>query len=364
MQNKSPRNPVFQKRLVVLQKNIDGALFINISENVGWLSGFKGNDGFLFVTRAKSVFIIDKRYQGQVETEIDSCFSIVYIEKNLSDTLTTLLNDAGFSSLTIEDEGFTVGGFNQFKSLMDGFKFKPLPSIVTKSREQKDYFEIGKIREALRITEEAMAYIVSFVKPGMQEREVATELEYYCSLKGSEGVAFETIVASGLRSTIPHGTASNKIIERDELVLFDFGVTIEGYCSDFTRVIYTGANISADLFNLWKQVKKAHDLGIESIKTGNLIAKSDELVRDYFSKNSVLDNYLHSLGHGVGLKIHEAPSLSYKTEGKFKEGMVVTVEPGLYKAEIGGIRLEDMVLVGKKGCEILTDFPLDIALIG
>lgn len=361
MQNKFS---IYKKRLSKVQKAIAGAFFVNVPENVAWLSGFKGSDGFLFLTKVKAYFITDRRYQGQVETEIDASYTIIYMAKGLSDTLSSLLKKEGLSSLELEDEEFSIGSFNKLTNNMEGFTLNPVSSLVTKKREKKDYFEIGKIKEALRITEEAMAYIASIVKPGMSEREVAAELEYYCGLKGSEGPAFETIVASGARSAIPHGTASAKIINKDELVLFDFGVKIGGYCSDFTRVIYTGDTLPDDLFLLWEQVKMAHDYGIESIRAGNLIHKSDEVVRDYFSAENVIDNYLHSLGHGVGLAIHEAPSVSYKTEGKFENSMVITVEPGLYVANLGGIRLEDMVLVGKKGCEILTDFPLDIAVIG
>jgi len=364
MKYKSNKLSIYQKRLSVAKCKVDGAFFVNVPENVAWLSGFKGSDGYLLLTQVECYFITDRRYQGLVEAEVDASYTVVYIEKRLSDTLVFLLKKEGFSVLSIEDEGFSIGDYNRLVNNLSGFTLTPICSLVTKKREQKDYFEVGKIKEALRITEEAMAYIASFVRPGMSEREVAAELEYYCKLKGSEGPSFETIVASGARSAIPHGTASSKIIKVDELVLLDFGVKIGGYCSDFTRVIYTGATLPTDLFDMWVLVKMAHDYGMESIRAGNVIANSDRIVRDYFAENKVLDEYLHSLGHGVGLKIHESPSVSYKAKGKFENGMVVTVEPGLYRSNLGGIRLEDMVLVGRKGCEVLTDFPLDIAVIG
>ncbi len=356
--------PDYSKRLKKLQQKLSRPLLVSNLANVKYMSGFTGSYGRLLISPEDAFFITDGRYTSQAEKEIPDLYKIILQDQELNIVFKKnglIKKNKGFS---VEADEMTILEKMQIDKKMDGVPCYAVKSPVNDLRMIKDRFEIEHIKKALRITEEAMIYIAGVIKPGMTEKHAAAKLEYYCRLKGAEKSSFDTIVASGFRSAMPHGVASDKIIEKDEIVLFDFGIVLDGYCSDFTRVFYTGKKLPSRIKRMWETVKEAHDIGMSCIKSTVQSSIPDLEVRKFFTKKKVLKYYQHSLGHGLGIDIHEMPRLSYKQPIRLEEGMIVTVEPGLYYPGFAGIRLEDVVVVKKNYAENLTEFPLEIACLG
>jgi Xaa-Pro aminopeptidase len=269
----------------------------------------------------------------------------------------------GALSLALEEETTYVGDLARWRKAFPDAEILTIPSPIAILRRVKEPEEIAAIRSALRLTEEAFAWIAPSVRPGVREAELAAKLEFYARMKGASRAAFDLIVASGPNSAKPHAGATNRRVREGELVQFDIGFICAGYCSDFSRALFCGARPPAAIRRLHALVEEAQRIGRTSICAGQELSRPDLDVRDFFRREGVLKQYLHSLGHGVGLEIHEPPRLSHAAEGALEAGMVVTLEPGLYRAGKYGIRLEDMLLVTASGNEVLTDFPHTLACI-
>lgn len=348
-------------RLERLQQGLSVPLLLVNLPGIHWLTGFTGSFAVVLVFPDRVCFITDRRYAEQSALEVLPGFEILFLEAELPLLLARLLK--GCPEVQVE-ESMTLARHRTLGEGVSGTRFVPVPSPVTALRRFKDRDEVAGIEAALRLTEEVMVYTAGLIRPGMREREVAAAMEHYARIKGAEGASFPTIVASGPRSSLPHGEASDRVIAAGELVLLDFGFIIDGYCSDFTRVLWTGSKVPPRIRRVWSLVAEAQQTGFAALKSGVPAAEPDLLVRDFFRKARVLARYEHSLGHGVGREIHEAPRLSYRSEEVLEAGMVVTVEPGLYYPGKFGIRLEDMALVTATGARRLTDFPLEIACTG
>jgi Xaa-Pro aminopeptidase len=225
--------------------------------------------------------------------------------------------------------------------------------IVETVREVKDQAEVAKIRAAARIADLAFDYITSFIKPGMTEKEIALELDYFMLRNGAERVSFDTIVASGKNSAVPHATPSNKKIEPGDFVKLDFGAVVEGYHSDMTRTVVVGKANDRQK-EIYFAVKEAQEKALSSVKAGLVCEDVDKVARDAVAEKGFGECFVHNLGHGAGLQIHEAPSLGKNCKTVLQPGMVVTVEPGVYVNGFGGVRIEDLVVVTESGCEILS----------
>lgn len=249
-----------------------------------------------------------------------------------------------------------VSTYLKFLEELKDTKFEEKTGVCYDLRRVKDAEEVALIRKAARLTDIGVNAAVEAVKPGIREYEVAAEAEYAMRLKGSSGVAFETIVASGVRSAYPHGLCTDKIIREGEFVTIDLGAMYRGYRCDITRTIVVGkpSRKQQELFNL---VLNAQKLGIKSIHAGIKGRDVDGIVREMMIKAGYGDYFIHGLGHGVGLEIHEPPSLSQASEDTLVEGNVVTVEPGVYLPKFGGVRIEDTVLVLKDRAERFTKAP-------
>jgi Xaa-Pro aminopeptidase len=224
---------------------------------------------------------------------------------------------------------------------------------VTPLRAQKDEAELDATRRASIIADQAFAQVLPYIRPGVTERDISSRLESAMLLLGSEEKSFYTIVASGVRSSMPHGAASSKIIEKGDFITFDFGAVCDGYHSDMTRTIVVG-KASREQRDFYSLVLEAQELGVASIRAGVSCREVDRLVRNFFSSRYVNQYFTHALGHGTGLEVHEAPILAPRATGPLKENMIVTVEPGLYIEGKYGVRIEDSVAVTAAGCEILT----------
>ena len=227
----------------------------------------------------------------------------------------------------------------------------------------KDEKEIATIKKAIEISDVAFNEVLKIIKEGVSEKEIAAYMEYIQRKLGAENRSFNTIIASGYRSALPHGVASDKKIEKDEFITMDFGAYYDGYVSDMTRTIYYGNNITDRHKEIYNTVLEAQLLGIKTIKEGIKSNEVDTVVRNFFKEKGLAEAFGHGLGHGIGLDIHELPYLSAVTQIPLKENMAVTVEPGLYFDGWGGVRIEDDVLVTKNGCEVLNKSSKELIII-
>ncbi|ABP67815.1 peptidase M24 [Caldicellulosiruptor saccharolyticus DSM 8903] len=337
------------------------AVFITKKENVRYLSNFKGDESFLLLTRDKKKYLLtDFRYVEQAKKEASE-FEIIDYKGKLYEAILDILSQNHINSLYFEGYNLTFSTFSDMKEKI-GDRIYPLSFSIDEIRAVKDEEEIELIKRAVEITDKAFEHILKFIKPGVTENEVVAELNHFILKNGAKGFSFEPIVASGKRSSLPHGTATNKKIEYGDVVTIDFGCNFDGYMSDMTRTIFVGKPDDS-MIRIYNIVKEAQQKAEEFIKEGIKCLEVDKIARDYIGSFGYMDKFGHSLGHGVGLEIHELPRLSPKSEAILKENMVVTVEPGIYLKEVGGVRIEDLVVVKKNGCEILTGSTKEIIIL-
>jgi len=358
-----PAHRVRAARLRRLQAILTQPLVIVEQPHLFWLCGFSGTSGAACVTQSGAWFVTDPRYEEQARDEVAPEFRLLCRMDRPERIVAGEKIFAGCPQISMEEETTRIASLKAWGAALSPATVTPLPSPLMPLRRIKEREEIAAVRRALALTEEAMAWIAPAVRPGVTERELAARLEFYCRMKGASGPSFDLIVASGPNSARPHGVAGPRKVAVNEPVLFDIGFFVDGYASDFTRVVFCGTKPPAALLSMHARVLEAQERGKAAIRAGIPAAGPDEVVRAWFKEERVLGLYGHSLGHGVGLEIHEAPRLSWKSEEMLEAGMLVTVEPGLYRAGRYGIRLEDMVLVTVQGCEVLTDFPHDLARI-
>lgn len=346
----------FSGRLANLYEKISAeevdALLVTKVPNVTYFSGFRGDSSALLVGKNFRKLITDGRYTEQAKQETKN-FQIVEHTEGLYKKLVEELK--GCKKIGIEGTVMTVAQRDYLDREIKGVEFKSVE--LDTLRQVKDAAEIDCIKKACEIADKAFEKILDFIKPKVSEIEVAAELEYFMRKFGSERAAFTTIVASGWRGSLPHGIATDKKICAGELVTIDFGAVYNGYCSDITRTIAVG-KISSEHKKIYNAVLSAQIYGLEIIKAGKSGKDIDEAVRKVFEDAGYGKNFVHGLGHGVGLEIHEEPRLSKlsKTEN-ILPNMIVTDEPGLYFENFGGVRIEDTVLVTRGSAEPLTHSP-------
>lgn len=351
----------FSGRLIRLLEKISSeeiyALLVTKSANVAYFSGFRGDSTALFIGKNFRKLITDGRYTAQAQRQAKN-FALVEQTEGLYKKIVAEIKSSGCKKIGVEGLVMTVAEFNYLK--------KELPNVELKSieldtlRQVKDAAEIYQIRKACEIADEAFKKILPVIKPGVREFEVAAELEYFMRRLGSEEMAFTTIVASGWRGSFPHGSASDKKICAGELVTMDFGATFNGYRSDMTRTVAVG-KISDDLRKMYNTVLDAQLYGLEIITAGKSGKDIDAAVRERLTNSGYGDYFVHGLGHGVGIEIHEEPRLSKlsKCESLLPD-MIVTDEPGVYIENLGGVRIEDTVLVTSGRAQALTRSPKNL----
>ncbi len=321
--------------------------------NVTYITGFTGDDSVALVTHDKAIFITDGRYTEQAQKEVKD-FEVIEHKTGIKEVLKEYIKTLEIKKLAFE-ENISYGQYRELKELLE-IELIPQANLVETLRMVKDEEEIENIKKAQNITDRAFEHLLKFIKVGMTEKEVALELEYFMKKQGAEDLSFDTIVASGKRSSLPHGKASEKVIEKGDFVTIDFGCKVGGYCSDMTRTIVMGkaSEKQKEIYNI---VLEAQQKAIDNIRAGITSKEADLLARSVIEEKGYGQYFSHSLGHGVGLEVHEAPSLSFKKEEILKEGAIVTVEPGIYIPDFGGVRIEDMVLLKEDGVINLTKSP-------
>lgn len=332
---------------------IDGVLLMQ-PENLRYFSGFTGGEGALLVTDGTAELWTDSRYTEQAAEQSGQWFTVKNHEGRLYEAVRNSIKAHSRQIIGYEGAFLTHEAYNK---IFDGLEDCSSEGMdVTVLRSVKDEEELENTRQASRIADKAFAEILPLIRPGVTERYLAARLESSMLLQGSEEKSFTTIVASGARSAMPHGTATDKVIEAGDFITFDFGAVYKGYHSDMTRTVVAG-RASQDQKDLYDIVLQAQTMGVQAIKAGLSCHEADGMVRNFFKVLGVEAYFTHSLGHGTGLEIHEQPVLSPRAEGVLQENMIVTVEPGLYIEGKYGVRIEDSVAVTADGCEILTNTP-------
>ncbi len=342
------------------QKGIDAALVAK-KENVTYMSGFNGGDSYLIITMGEAFLITDSRYAQQAAVQAP-LYSVIKYQGSVAAALSDIVKKAGAGSVGFEEGYLTYQAYNEFKAKLGVETFVPMNGAVEELRLVKDREEIEIIKKAVKIADDAFTHILGLIRPGTAEIEIAAELEFYMKRHGAKGPSFETIVASGERGSMPHGVASDKKIQTGEAITMDYGAIYMDYCSDMTRTVFLGTP-DDELRKIYEVVLKAQSQALNGAKEGLTGKEADSIARGII-KDAGYDRFFgHGLGHGVGLEIHEEPRLSVSGLRRLENGMVATVEPGIYIEKLGGVRIEDMIVINGGSPLVLTESSKELIII-
>jgi Xaa-Pro aminopeptidase len=331
------------------------ALLVTHLPNIRYLCGFRGSAGVLLVADGRFTFFTDGRYREQARSEVQD--AKVIVPKGtipLMDAAARALADCRAKVVGVESEHMSVAAEAKLAhSLRPKARIRPTQGFVEEQRVVKEPAEVERIRAAVCLASSLFDQTVAAIRPGVAEQVVAAELEYAARKAGADGMSFETIVAAGLRSALPHGRASTHPIPRRGFVVLDFGVILRDYCSDMTRTVYVGTP-SREVRRMYQAVRSAQEAALEVAQPGRTVGEVDRAARSVLRRAGLAQYFTHSTGHGVGLEIHEPPRIARGQQQVLMPGMVITIEPGAYVPGYGGVRIEDMVVVTTTSCEVLT----------
>jgi len=328
----------------------DALLVLGLT-NIRYLSGFTGSDGALLLTGAGRTLLCDSRYTLQAGGEAGLCAVAEY--KIKADGIASLLAEAGCRRVAYDAEQVTVAFFNTLVAALPAVEFVPLADDLDQLRTVKSAAEIAAVETAAALASGALHTVLPLVKPGISERQLALELEMEMRKAGADDKAFEFIVASGERGALPHGRPTDRLLQSGELVTVDFGACCAGYNSDETVTLAVGKP-DGKLLEIYRVVKEAHDLAIDAVRPGVACSLLDAVARQHIENCGFGEYFGHGLGHGVGLEVHEKPVVSSRSRQQLQEGMIITVEPGIYIPGVGGVRIEDLLVVTADGCRMLS----------
>ena len=350
----------FTKIYEMMNNNQLDAFFLCNYEDRRYFTKFTGSNGYVFLTHQEKYLITDQRYTEQATNQADN-FHVVTHLINPFETISKTLEKIKPSKIGYDSKQVTDYMLSKLKKSYDKVEWIPIFDVVLEIRSIKDEKELVDIKKAVELADDVMIEISKLIKPGVTEREIANQIEYLLRSVGSEGPSFGTIVAAGERASLPHAIVTDRVVKDGEYVLIDFGARYNGYMSDITRTIAVGKP-NDYIQQIYKLVEEAIETTMNQIKPGLTCHEVDKLARDVFVKANVEQYSLRGLGHGVGLQIHEHPRIVLDNSQIIEEGMVFTVEPGLYIPNVGGVRLEDIVVVTSNGCEILTKTPRNLTV--
>jgi len=343
--------------------HLDG-LLVTSAANIRYLSGFSGSSALLFVTPRDTVLVTDFRYQTQAAEEVGEYAHVLIEPQSLWTGLWQHLAQMSY----VEVAGFESAHLvhRDFQRLLEAgarWQWRPTIDLVEALRERKDANELAHIRAAVTAAERALDATLVEIRQGMTELEVAGVLESALRQSGSDGFPFPSIVASGPNAALPHARPTSRRIDKGDFLLVDFGARVQGYCSDITRTFVVG-RATDEQREIHEVVRRANERAVASVRPGMSGRDADGLARGYIQDRGFGDLFGHSLGHGIGLEVHEAPRLAKTADGPLVEGAVVTVEPGIYRPGWGGVRIEDDVHLGAAGAQVLTRFSRELIEIG
>jgi Xaa-Pro aminopeptidase len=336
------------------------AIIITKPENRTHLTGFTGSAGAALVTVRERFLLVDFRYAEQAAAEAPD-YEVIRVPRVATEALSELIRRKEMHRIGFEPNGVTYHEHVQLTAAVEPAALLPVDGI-DRLRWVKDPDELGRLRTAVAIADAGFEHIQKVLRPGVREREVAIELEFFMRRQGADKEAFDTIVASGVRSSLPHGRASEKVLGRGEFVTLDFGAVVAGYHSDCTRTVVLG-EASPRQREIYELVLSAQTTALSGLRAGLSTREADALARRVIADAGHADHFGHGLGHGVGLAIHEGPTLSPREEATLEAGMAVTVEPGVYLPGWGGVRIEDLAVITSQGCEILTRAPKELLIL-
>lgn len=341
-------------------ENIAAFLLFDIN-NIRYLTGFRGEEGLLLYHAGEWVLLVDGRFLTQARMELTEGIEIVLVKEVMAE-VASFIRSRMVPQLAVEAHAVSEANFRLLRRALRGVKVKAVNNVVAEMRMQKDQSEIEALKRAVKIAEEALNEVMPLIKPGMKERDIAIELDYLMKKKGALEAAFPTIIASGARSAMPHAKTGMHSLNAGEVVIIDFGAMEEGgYRSDETCTFLLGKD--EEVIRAYQVVREAQKRAIDAIRPGVKASYVDQVARDTISEAGYGDVFTHGTGHGIGLEVHELPRLSPKAKERLKEGMVVTVEPGIYLPGRWGIRLEDMVLVTESGGCLITNMSKEITIL-
>lgn len=342
-------------------ENLEAMLFTS-SDTVQWMTGFTGSSGQVLLARDKGEFITDSRYTIQAHEQVKDLPTVTQTPGTAqADFLSERVRSFGVQRLGFEASAVNFAAYQEWSEKFSGIELVPVKNLIGPLRSIKMPEEVEAIRRACKLADKCIEYIQRHIQVGISEYELGLEVEFFYRRNGAE-VGFEPIVASGERSARPHGRPSDKKIERGDFVTIDCGARLDGYCSDITRTFVVG-EASERHKAVYDAVLDAEVTAIQAIKPGLSGKEVDQVARDVLERHGLAQFFGHGLGHGLGRLVHDAGSLSPRSDTVLEPGMVLTVEPGVYIEGFGGVRIEDDIVVTPNGCEVLTSYPKDLIVL-
>lgn len=356
---------MIKERVLKLQETLktDEAFLVTNDSNRFYLTGMNSSAGSVLITKFDAVFFIDFRYFEKAKCIVDSC-QVVLLNKGTRQ-IYDFLKSKKIKTVFVENSFISISEYARLEKLFDGIKISKdnvLDANLNKMRAVKSPDELKLIKLAQSLTEQTFDYILPRITANRTEREIMLDMEFFMRGLGAEGVAFDFIVVSGKNSSLPHGVPTNKKIEQGDFITMDFGAVVGGYCSDMTRTVAFGSVTDEQRF-VYDTTLKAQLAAIEKIKSGAVCGDIDKISRDIIYNSGFKGCFGHSLGHSVGIEVHESPNLSPDNKSVLQLGNVVTVEPGIYLENKFGVRIEDMVYVTQNGCENLTKSSKELIIL-
>jgi len=329
-------------------------------DNIFYLTGFRGSEGTLIITRGDVLLLIDFRYITYASEAIKNIKIIELRDKK--NILLEICEKYGIRKMGFDSLQTGYNTYSRWKETVQDTELIPITNSIEEIRKCKEPEEIDKIRQAIDIATKAFDDVFEKIRPGKTEKEIANELDYAMRKLGADKPSFDTIVASGIRAALPHAIPTDKEIMEGEAVIIDFGAMLDGYCSDETCTVCIG-EISGKIKEIFSIVNDARKLAIEKARAGMPVKDLDIVVRGFIENAGYGEYFRHGVGHGVGIAVHEAPAVNSSGEGIIEENMVLTLEPGIYIPNVGGVRLEDMVLIAENTTNVLTHIRKDMLQI-
>ncbi|MED4754839.1 Xaa-Pro peptidase family protein [Brevibacillus choshinensis] len=352
---------VYKLRKQFAAAGIDGML-VTSGQNRRYLTNFTGTYGVVLISHDQAKLLTDFRYTAQAAEQATD-FEIVFlpVKESVYSEVARLAEEMGITKLGFEEDNLTYALHRKYGETAKT-EMVPTTGVIESLRMIKSAEELSKIQTAADIADAAFTHITTYLRPGITELDVSNELEMFMRKQGAAGSAFDIIIASGHRSALPHGVASNKQIESGDMVTMDFGAIYQGYRSDITRTVAVGEP-TAQLKEIYDIVLEARNRAVAGIRPGITGKVADAFARDYITEKGYGERFGHGMGHGVGLDIHEEPFMSTRCSAIIQPGMVLTVEPGIYLPDIGGVRIEDDLVVTENGNDVLTHSPRDLIIL-
>lgn len=346
-------NAIRQK---ILRKNLDAISITNLI-NIRYLTGFTGTSASLIIAKKKAWFCTDGRYLEYVKKILPKNFTLIDIQKISGEKREKFLLKNKIKRLGFESESVSVERYTSSKKLLRKIHLRPVKNLIEELRIIKTENEIKNIIHAQRIAEKVLNEIIKkYLKPAVTEKQIAWEIERLGHKFNADAISFSPIAGFGPNSAVPHHQNTDRKLKKGDIVLIDMGMKYKGYCSDMTRTFFTRAPTALEK-KVYQIVLEAQEKGIQAMKSGMTGAEIDKIAREYIKKAGFKKNFTHSYGHGIGLEVHEAPTLSAKSKNTLSQNTIVTAEPGIYLEGKFGIRIEDMCLIEKSGAKNLTNFP-------